>query len=109
MRPEAVQVMAEIGIDISGHRSKPLDQYLGQAFDWLITVCDEAKEACPVLPGVSNQAHWSIDDPSLVTGSDDERLAAFRQGRDILRDRVHTFILAAGRANRERPVPTRLG
>jgi len=109
LRPEAVAVMAEIGIDITGQRSKPLDPYLGQEFDWLITVCDEAKEACPVLPGVSQQAHWSIDDPSTVQGSAEERIVAFRQARDVLRDRMHMFILAAGRADRERPEPTRLG
>ncbi|MGH2358509.1 MAG: arsenate reductase ArsC [Candidatus Limnocylindria bacterium] len=109
LRSEAVAVMGEIGIDISGQRSKPLDPFVGQDFDWLITVCDEAKEACPVLPGVSNQAHWSIDDPSAAGGSPEERLAAFRAARDVLRDRMHMFILAAGRAGRDRPQPTRLG
>lgn len=109
LRPEAVAVMAEIGIDISAQRSKPLAPFMGQEFEWMITVCDQAKEACPVLPGVANQAHWSIDDPSVASGTWEERLAAFRAARDHLRDRIHMFILAAGRAGRGRPQPTRLG
>jgi arsenate reductase len=109
VRPEAIAAMNEIGIDISSHTSKTLEPFLGQPFDWLITVCDQAKEACPTLPGVENQTHWSIDDPSAVTGSDDERMAAFRGARDVLRDRMHMFILAAGREDLAPPEPTRLG
>jgi len=63
VRPEAVAVMAEIGIDISDHASKTLEPFLGQSFNWLITVCDQAQETCPTLPGVRQQAHWSIDEP----------------------------------------------
>lgn len=109
VRPEAIEVMREIGIDISSHTSKSLEPFLGQPFDWLITVCDDAREACPTLPGVDNQTHWSIDDPSAVTGTDEERLAAFRTARDTLRDRMHMFILAAGREDLAPPEPTRLG
>ena len=109
VRPEAIAVMDEIGIDISGQSSKTLEPYLGQDFSWLITVCDQAKESCPTLPGVREQAHWSIDDPSGVEGDEEARLAAFRTARDHLRDRIHMFILAAGRDDLPRPEVTRLG
>jgi arsenate reductase len=105
VRPEAIAAMSEIGVDISGHRSKTLDAFTGETFDWLITVCDQAKEACPVVPGIENQAHWSIDDPGVVQGSEEERMAAFREARDLLRDRVHIFLLAAGRPDLPPPEP----
>ncbi len=109
VRPEAIAVMDEIGIDISGHTSKTLEPFLGQAFAWLITVCDQAKEACPTIPGVAQQAHWSIDDPSAVEGDEAARLQAFRVARDVLRDRIHIFLLAAGRDDLPRPEPQRIG
>ena len=109
VRPEAIAVMEEIGIDISGHLSKTLEPFLGEAFSWLITVCDQAKESCPTIPGVAQQAHWSIDDPSAVEGDEEARLAAFREARDILRDRIHIFILAAGRDDLPHPEPQRVG
>ena len=109
VRPEAIQVMSEIGIDISGQASKTLEPFLGKAFSWLITVCDQAKESCPTIPGVAQQAHWSIDDPSAVEGDEEVRLEAFRVARDALRDRIHIFALAAGRDDLPRPVPSRIG
>jgi arsenate reductase len=109
VRPEATEVMREIGIDLSGHSSKTLEPFLGEAFHWLITVCDQAREACPTIPGVRQQAHWSIDDPSAVEGDEPARLAAFRAARDHLRDRVHMFLLAAGRDDLPAPAPTRIG
>jgi arsenate reductase len=109
VRPEAIAVMDEIGIDISGHESKSLAPFMGDAFSWLITVCDDAREACPVIPGVANQAHWSIEDPSGVEADEGARLAAFREARDILRDRIHMFMLAAGRDDLPQPEPQRLG
>jgi arsenate reductase len=109
VRPEATEVMREIGIDLSGHSSKTLEPFLGEAFHWLITVCDQAREACPTIPGVRQQAHWSIDDPSAVEGDETARLAAFRAARDHLRDRVHMFLLAAGRDDLPAPAPTRIG
>ena len=109
VRPEAIAVMDEIGIDISGQASKGIDRFVGEGFSWLITVCDEAKEACPTIPGVAQQAHWSIDDPSAVSGDDDARLTAFRAARDILRDRIHMFMLPAGRDDLPRPEPQRIG
>ncbi len=72
VRPEAVEVMREIGIDISHHASKTLEPFLGQAVAWLVTVCDEAREACPTMPGVLRQEHWSIADPSLAEGDRDD-------------------------------------
>ncbi|MGI8998662.1 MAG: arsenate reductase ArsC [Candidatus Limnocylindria bacterium] len=109
VRPEAITVMDEIGIDISGHTSKTLEPFLGEAFSWLITVCDQAREACPTIPGVTQQAHWSIDDPSAAEGTDEERLEAFRITRDILRDRIHIFVLAAGRDDLPKPADQRIG
>ena len=109
VRPEAIAVMAEIGIDIGAQTSKTLEPFMGESFSWLITVCDQAKEACPTIPGVRQQAHWSIDDPSAVEGDEEARLAAFREARDRLRDRIHMFLLAAGREDLPRPEPTRIG
>jgi arsenate reductase (thioredoxin) len=105
VRPEAIAAMAEIGLDISGQRSKRVDPFLGQSLSWLITVCDEARAACPSFPGVARQAHWSIEDPSAVTGSEGERLEAFRRARDDLRDRVRSFIRATDRE--DQPVTPR--
>jgi arsenate reductase len=95
VRPEAIRVMAERGIDISGQHSKSLAPFLDQRVDWLITVCDQAREACPTLPGVANQLHWSVEDPSAVAGTDEERLAAFRAARDDLAGRIERFLADA--------------
>jgi arsenate reductase len=92
VRPEAIRVMAELGVDISAQQSKTVERYLGEPIDWLITVCDQAREACPTLPGVANQLHWSVEDPSLVSGSEVERLAAFRAARDDLAQRIDAFL-----------------
>jgi arsenate reductase len=108
VRPEAIRVMDEIGIDISQHTSKTLEPFLGEPFHWLITVCDQAKEACPTIPGVAQQAHWSIEDPSAAEGDEETRLAAFRVARDELRDRIHMFMLAAGRDDLPRPTEQRI-
>ena len=88
VRAEAVTVMRELGIDIAGHESKTLGRYLDQPFDLLVTVCDAARDACPTLPGVRRQEHWSIDDPATVTGDPEARLAAFREARDAIADRL---------------------
>lgn len=92
VRPEAIEVMREIGIDIGSQTSKTLAHFLGQEFAWLITVCDDAREACPTMPGVRRQEHWSIADPSLAEGDRDARVAAFREARDDLRERIEAFI-----------------
>jgi arsenate reductase len=85
VRPEAVAVMRELGIDISGHRSKHLDEFSGQHFDCVLTVCDRAAEACPVYPGATHRLHQSFDDPAADGGSAEERLDRFRRVRDELR------------------------
>ncbi len=109
IRPETVQVMAEIGFDLSGNRSKTVDEFHGQPFNWFITVCDEAQKNCPVLPGVQSVGHWSIEDPSLATGSSEERLEAFRTARDRVRDRIRLFLLAGGREDVPTPEAATLG
>ncbi len=93
VRPEAIAVMQELGIDISQQTSKTLDRYLHEPFDEVITVCDDANDACPVFPGAGHRRHWSIDDPSKVQGTEEERLAAFRTARDDVRRRIETELL----------------
>ncbi len=88
LRPLAVRAMDEIGVDISGQESKTLERYLREPFDYVITVCDEANEACPFLPGAKTRLHWSFEDPSQAYGTEDERLAVFRRVRDEIRGRV---------------------
>jgi arsenate reductase len=94
VRPLAIRAMAELGIDIAGQESKTLDRYLGQPFDAVITVCDDANEACPVFPGARRRLHWSLDDPSRATGSEAERLAVYRRVRDEIRARIERELLA---------------
>jgi len=96
VRPEAVTAMAEVGIDIADHESKTVDRYLGEEFAWVITVCDQAREACPVFPGAKQMAHWNFDDPSLATGDEEERLSAFRRVRDEIAERVRAFAATNG-------------
>lgn len=91
VRPEAITVMHELGIDISGHRSKHVHELGGDLFDYVITVCDNAKESCPVFPGAAKRLHHGFDDPAAVNGSDEERLAVFRRVRDELREYLRKF------------------
>jgi arsenate reductase len=91
VRPEAIQVMREVGIDISGHRSKSADEFAGQNFEYVITVCDNAKESCPIFPAKTKRIHWSIEDPAAMEGSEEGRLTAFRRARDELRARLQAF------------------
>lgn len=86
VNPLAIAAMSEIGIDISARTSKVLAEYHGQHFDWVVTVCDSAKEACPVFPGKVNQVHRAFSDPSEVKGSAEDRRKAFRETRDELKD-----------------------
>ena len=92
VHPVAIEAMREIGIDISGYRSKTLDAFAGKNFDYVITVCDRANESCPVFPGGTTRLHWSFDDPSAAKGSDDERLRAFRDVRDRIARQLEEFI-----------------
>jgi arsenate reductase len=97
VRPLAIRAMDEIGVDISGQESKTLDRYLGEPFDSVITVCDDANEACPFFPGATNRLHWSLPDPSAAKGSEEERLAVFRSVRDGLRDRLQAELVDGGK------------
>ena len=92
LRPEAIKVMGELGIDISGHRSKSVDEFLGQELDYVITVCDHANEQCPVFPGQTKRIHWSFEDPAAVQGDDSARLGVFRRVRDEIKARLQGFI-----------------
>lgn len=97
VQPLAIEAMREIGIDISSHTSKTLDAFHGQTFDYVITVCDRANESCPIFPGGTERIHWSFDDPTAVTGTDEERLRAFRRVRDEIQQRIRTFVTVARR------------
>lgn len=85
VRPEAIAAMKELGIDISGHRSKSVDEFNGEQFDYVLTVCDNAKESCPIFSGQSVAVHHNFEDPAVLQGSDEERLALFRRVRDEIR------------------------
>ena len=95
VHPLAIQVMKEIGIDISTHRSKHMDEFLNQPVETVITVCGNADQACPVFPGQVNRYHWGFDDPAHATGTDEEKLAVFRQVRDEIKRVFEAY--AAGR------------
>jgi len=92
LRPEATEVMREIGIDISQQRSKAVDDFVDREFDYVITVCDNANEQCPVFPGTTNRIHWSFDDPAAVEGDELARLAVFRRVRDEILHRLQLFV-----------------
>jgi len=92
VRPEAIAAMRELGIDISGHRSKNVDEVEGQQFDYVITVCDNARETCPVFVGTAKQVHQSFEDPPApLVGTDEERMTIFRRVRDELRAYLRDF------------------
>ncbi len=96
VRPEAVAVLAELGIDISGHRSKSVEEFAGEQFDCVLTVCDNAKESCPVYPGHGKRVHHNFPDPAAVQGSEEGRLAAFRAVRDEIREYLRLFAVRVG-------------
>jgi arsenate reductase len=91
VRAEAIAAMKEIGIDISANRSKHVDEFRNEAFDYVLTVCDNARETCPVFPANTRRLHHSFEDPAAVQGSEEERLAAFRRVRDQLADYLTAF------------------
>ena len=91
VNPLAIRVMAEVGIDITEQRSKSVDEMTGKRFDYVITVCDRAREACPVFPGRANNLRWSLDDPAEAEGSEQERLEVFRRTRDEITARINDF------------------
>jgi arsenate reductase len=91
VKPEAIEVMREIGVDISQQRSKAVDDFVGREFDYVITVCDNANEQCPVFPGNTKRIHWSFDDPAAVEGDELARLAVFRRVRDEILQQLQLF------------------
>jgi arsenate reductase (thioredoxin) len=91
VRPEAITVMRELGIDISGYRSKSVDEFTGLLFDYVLTVCDNAKESCPIFPGKTVTIHQNFEDPAALQGPDEERLALFRRVRDEMRPYLRGF------------------
>ncbi len=95
VRPEAIAVMKEIGIDISGNRSKHVNEFSSESFDYVLTVCDSAKEGCPIYPGHTNRFHHSFEDPAGVQGTLEERLAAFRRVRDQINNYLANFFPGA--------------
>jgi len=92
INPLAVRVMAEAGVDISAQYSKSVDEMTGQDFDYVITVCDRAREACPIFPRAARGLHWSFEGPAEATGAEDDRLGVFRRVRDEIGARVHEFV-----------------
>lgn len=99
VNPLAIAVMREQGVDISaaaGHRSKSLDEYRDQPFDYVITVCDAAAEACPLFPGPAMRVHWSFADPAAAAGSEEERSRAFREARDSIEARLREWVVEVG-------------
>ena len=92
LNPLAVKIMSEKGIDISGYKSKHIDLFLNKKFDYVVTVCDNAKESCPVFPGNAKYLHWSLKDPAAIEGTKEEKLTAFRKIRDEIQNKVLEFI-----------------
>ena len=92
VRAEAVEAMREVGVDISGHRSKSVDEFAGREFDYVITVCDNAREECPAFPGRTERVHWSFDDPAQAAGEWPERLAVFRRVREEIGARLRGWV-----------------
>lgn len=103
VHPLAIRAMAEIGLDISGHTSKHLNEFLGEAVETVITVCGKADQACPMFPGQVNRHHWPFDDPAHATGSDEEKMAVFRRVRDEIRRVFEAY--AAGRLDQAQRNP----
>ena len=105
VNPFAVRVLGEIGIDWSRATSKSVNDYIGQQFDYVITVCDRARQTCPVFPGQHNSMHWGLDDPAEVEGTDEVKLEAFRRTRTEMAIRLRPFVELARRARREAGTP----
>lgn len=91
VRPQAVEAMEELGIDITGHRSKSVDEFIGKELDYVVTVCDHAKENCPFLPGGKSYIHKSFEDPSAAQGDTEQILACYRKVRDEIKDWVEEY------------------
>ncbi len=92
VHPLAILAMEEVGIGLRGHTSKTIDVFFSQPWDYVITVCDSANERCPIFPGGTNRIHWSFDDPSQVTGTDEDKLKKFRRVRDEILTRLRQWL-----------------
>lgn len=92
VHPLAIRAMQELDINISQNTSKSLEQFRDQSFDLVVTVCDNAKESCPVFPGAKETLHWPFDDPADATGTDDEKMVVFRRVRDEIKDTIQTYL-----------------
>lgn len=92
VNPLAIKVMAEAGIDISKHRAKSAMEFIGQKFNYVITVCDNAKQTCPVFPGEYEKIHWSLEDPAEAKGAEEEKLAVFRKTRDQIKSNIEDWL-----------------
>ncbi len=97
VRPEAIVAMRELGVDLSSHRSKSVDEYRDASFDYVITVCDNANESCPLFAGKAERIHWSFEDPAAVDGGEETRLGSFRTIRDQIAGRLLWFVDSTGR------------
>lgn len=104
VNPLTIRVLEEAGLPTQGLRSQSVREFLGQEFDYVITVCDQAREACPVFPGSHNSLHWGYDDPAAATGTEEERLAAFRRVITQLGNRIALFVPIALRAEAPTPI-----
>ncbi len=105
VRPEAIAVMKEAGIHITSHRSKHVDEFAGQDFDYVLTICDNAKESCPVFFGKATRLHHGFNDPAVVEGPEEKRLSEFRRVRDELRSYLRSFVETQESLSRETTVP----
>ena len=103
VRAEAIEAMSEIGIDISAHRSKSVDEFLGQEFEYVITVCDNANEQCPTFPDKTRRLHWSFEDPAAVEGAHNVRMNSFRSVRDQIAAQLRLFISSCREARATSP------
>jgi len=103
IRPLTLRVLREAGLPTDGLRSKSVSEYAGQSFDYVVTVCDSARQACPVFPGEGQRLHWGYEDPSAATGTDEERLIVFRRVMTAISDRIRLFIPIAHRAGEREP------
>jgi len=92
VHPLAIRAMQELDINISQNTSKSLEQFQDKSFDLVVTVCDNAKESCPVFPGAKETLHWPFDDPADATGTDDEKMVVFRRVRDEIKDTIQTYL-----------------
>ena len=94
IHPMAIEVMGEKGVDITGQRSKSIDEFLGLGFDFIVTTCDDARDQCPVFPGQGKRLHWDLEDPAEAEGSREEKLEVFRRVRDELEKLIQSHFLA---------------